>query len=206
LIESVRWAELGVATIYEAAGQRGLIDLALNQIVPGTKAAGPARTVMCGQGDNLMVHAAIAEARPGDVLVIDMPSVAAVALVGELLATQAAARGVAALIVNAAIRDVEALRALGLPVWARWVRAAAATKQLRGSIDKPMRIGGADLRAGDIVVADADGVVVVPAERQDDILRASEDRERREREAREKYRRGALSYDLLGLRPKDERS
>ena len=100
-------AVLGVATIYEASGRRGLVDIPLTRIVPGSRAAGPARTVRCGADDNLMVHAAVAYARPGDVLVLTMPEPGPTALLGDLIATQAKARGVAAILVDAAVRDVD---------------------------------------------------------------------------------------------------
>ena len=127
-------AALGVATVYEAAGRVGLVDAHLVQVVPGSRAAGPARTVRCGQDDNLMVHAAVAEAQPGVVLVLTMPEPAPVALVGDLLATQAKVRGVAGLLVDAAVRDVDELRVLGLPIWARYVRVRGAAKNVAGSI------------------------------------------------------------------------
>ena len=100
-------ARLGTATVYEAAGRKGLVDLDLHRIVPGSRAAGPARPILCGQADNLMVHAAIAHANPGDVLVLTMPLPRPVALVGDLLATQAKARGVAGLLIDGSVRDVE---------------------------------------------------------------------------------------------------
>src|SRR5262249_20454433 len=119
-------ARLGSATVYEAAGRRGLVDAPLLQIVPGSRAAGPARTVRCGQGDNLMAHAAMAAVEPGDVLVLTMPVPAPVALVGDLLATQAQVQGAAAVLVDGAVRDVEELRELGLPIWARHVSIRGA--------------------------------------------------------------------------------
>jgi 4-hydroxy-4-methyl-2-oxoglutarate aldolase len=198
-------ARLGSATVYEASGREGLIDIPLVQVLPGSRAAGPARPVRCGQGDNLMVHAAMAHARPGDVLVLTMPEPAPVALVGDLLATQAKAQGVAALLIDASVRDVEELVELGLPIWARWVRVRGADKAVPGTIDEPVTVGGATIRAGDIVVLDADGAVVVAAERTDEVLAASLEREERERVKREKLQGGALSYDLDGLREKVER-
>jgi 4-hydroxy-4-methyl-2-oxoglutarate aldolase len=197
-------AHLGVATVYEAAGREGLIDVDLRQIVPGTRAAGPARPVRCGQGDNLMVHAAVAHANPGDVLVLTMPEPAPVALVGDLLATQAKARGVAALLVDGAVRDAEELVALGLPVWARWIRVRGATKDVPGTLDEPVIVGGQPIDPGDHVVLDADGAVVVAAARVDEVLRAARDREERERVKRAKLQEGALSYDLDGLRARVE--
>jgi 4-hydroxy-4-methyl-2-oxoglutarate aldolase len=194
------FARLGSATVYEASGREGLVDIPLVQVVPGSRVAGPARPVRCGQDDNLMVHAAMAHARPGDVLVLTMPEPAPVALVGDLLATQAKAHGVAGLLIDAAIRDVEELRELGLPIWARWVRIRGADKAVPGTIDEPVIVGGATIRAGDIVVLDADGAAVVAAERIDDVLAASREREEREWVKREKLRSGALSYDLDNLR------
>jgi 4-hydroxy-4-methyl-2-oxoglutarate aldolase len=191
---------LASATVHEAAGRSQVIDLDLVQVVPGSRAAGPARTVRCGQDDNLMVHAAVAEAEPGEVLVLTMPEPRPVALVGELLATQMLGRGVAAVLVDAAVRDVEELRELGLPVWARWVRVRGAEKSTPGTIGEPVVVGGATIRQGDLVVLDADGAVVVERERVDEVLAAAREREQRETEKREKLQAGALSYDLDGLR------
>jgi 4-hydroxy-4-methyl-2-oxoglutarate aldolase len=196
----VALAELGTATVHEAAGRAPVVDVPLIQVVPGSRAAGPARTVRCGQDDNLMVHAAVAEALPGEVLVLTMPEPSPVALVGELIATQAKGRGVAALLVDAAVRDVEELRELGLPVWARFVRVRGAEKQARGAIGEPVEVGGAAIRAGDAVVLDADGAVVVEQERVEAVLAAASDRAAREREKRAKLQAGELSYDLDGLR------
>jgi 4-hydroxy-4-methyl-2-oxoglutarate aldolase len=193
-------AELGSATVHEAAGRSQVVDVPLVQVVHGSRAAGPARTVRCGQGDNLMVHAAIAEAEPGEVLVLTMPEPAPVALVGELLATQARGRGVAALLVDAAVRDLEELRELGLPIWARFVRVRGADKEVPGAIGDPVEVGGATIREGDVVVLDADGAVVVERERVDAVLAAARERAERERVKRAKLQAGALSYDLDGLR------
>jgi 4-hydroxy-4-methyl-2-oxoglutarate aldolase len=193
-------ARLGSATVHEAGGRSAVVDLPLVQIIAGSRAAGPARTVRCGQGDNLMVHAAIAEAEPGEVLVLTMPEPAPIALVGELLATQARGRGVAAVLVDAAVRDVEELRELGLPIWARYVRVRGADKQIVGSIGEPVEVGGATIHQGDAVVLDADGAVVVEGERVAIVLEAARTRAEREVEKRAKLEAGALSYDLDGLR------
>lgn len=193
-------AELGVATVYEASGRRGLVDADLVQVVPGSRVAGPARTAICAAGDNLMVHAAIAHAQPGDVLVLTLPRPEPLALVGDLLGTQAKLRGVAGVLVDAAIRDVDDLRELGLPVWARWVRVRGADKAVPGALDEPVDVAGARIRPGDAVVLDADGAVVVERERLDEVLEASRGRAERERVKREKLRNGAVSYDLDGLR------
>jgi 4-hydroxy-4-methyl-2-oxoglutarate aldolase len=193
-------AELGSATVHEAAGRCQVVDIDLVQVIPGSRAAGPARTVRCGQDDNLMVHAAVAEAEPDEVLVLTMPEPRPVALVGDLLATQAKGRGVAALLVDAAVRDVEELRGLGLPVWARYVRVRGADKKVPGSIGEPVEVGGATIRQGDVVVLDADGAVVVEQERLDEVLAAAHDRAAKEVDKRAKLQAGALSYDLDGLR------
>jgi 4-hydroxy-4-methyl-2-oxoglutarate aldolase len=193
-------AALGTATVHEAAGRAPLVDVPLIQVLPGSRAAGPARTVRCGQDDNLMVHAAVAEARPGEVLVLTMPEPAPVALVGELLATQAKVRGVAALLVDAAVRDLDELRDLGLPIWARHVRVRGAGKRVPGTIGEAVRIGGATIRQGDAVVLDADGAVVVERERIEEVLAAARGRAEYERAKRAKLQAGALSYDLDGLR------
>jgi 4-hydroxy-4-methyl-2-oxoglutarate aldolase len=152
-----------------------------------------------------MVHAAVAEAEPGEVLVLTMPEPRAVALVGELLATQAQGRGVAALLVDAAVRDVEELRELGLPIWARFVRVRGAEKKTPGTIGEPVTVGGAGIRQGDVVVLDADGAAVVPQERVGEVLVAARERAEREVEKRAKLKAGALSYDLDGLRQLVER-
>ena len=191
---------LGTATVYEAAGREGMVDVTFEQVIPGSRAAGPARTVRCGQGDNLMVHAVMDRVEPGDVLVLTMPEPQPVALVGELLATQAERRGAAAVLVDASVRDVEELRELGLPVWARWVRVRGADKRAVGSIDDAVEVGGVEIRPGDAVVLDADGVVVVSQERLETVLADARDRAEREHAKREQLSAGSLSYDLDGLR------
>jgi 4-hydroxy-4-methyl-2-oxoglutarate aldolase len=193
-------AELGVATIHEAAGRVGIIDLALTQVVPGSRVAGPARIALCAAGDNSMVHAAIAHADPGDVLVLTSAAPAPVALVGELLATQAQVRGIAAILVDGAVRDLDELATIGLPVWARFVRAQGATKGEKGSLDVPVIVGGAEIRPGDLVVLDCDGAMALPAERVDEVLPLARERAERERAMRERYAAGELSYELNGLR------
>jgi len=193
-------AGLGSATVYEAAGRRGLVDASFVPAVPGSRAAGPARTVRCGQDDNLMVHAVMERVEPGDVLVLTMPEPAAVALVGELLITQAAHRSAAAVLVDAAMRDVDELATIGLPVWARWVRIRGATKTERGAIDEPVEVGGCTIEPGDAVVLDADGVAVVPRARIEEVRAASRARADKEIVKRAALEAGGLSYDLDGLR------
>ena len=166
----VELARLGTATVHEAAGRAAVVDAPLHQVVPRSRAAGPARTVRCGQDDKLMVHAAVAEAEPGEVLVLTMPEPRPVALVGELLATQAKVAGVAAQLVDAAVRDLDELRELGLTIWARFVRVSGAEKRVPGAFGEPVEVAGARIRQGDVVVLDADGAVVVERERAKEVL------------------------------------
>lgn len=197
-------AALGSATVYEAGGRGGFVDADLVQVVPESRAAGPARTVLCGQDDNLMVHAVMAEAQPGEVIVVTMPEPRPVALVGELLATQARARGAAAMLIDASVRDVDELAELGLPIWARWVRVHGAGKDVPGSIGEPVTVGGARISPGDAVVLDADGAAVVERDRLEKVLAAARDRAERERDKREQLQSGALSFELDGLRERLE--
>lgn len=197
-------AALGVATVYEAAGQRGLLDGSFIQIVPGSRVAGPARIAVCGPGDNRAVHEVMTRAEPGDVLVLSTEGSAPVALVGELLSTQAKAHGVAGVLVAGAARDVDQIRKLGLPVWARHVHAGAATKRHRGEIDVPVDIGGVTIEPGDVVVLDADGAVVVPKKRLEEVKAAALERQRRERELLQLFAAGEVSYDLAGMRAEGE--
>jgi 4-hydroxy-4-methyl-2-oxoglutarate aldolase len=193
-------ARLGVATVHEAAGRSGVIGFPLTQIVPGSRAAGPARTALCRPGDNSMVHALIAHANPGDVLVLTSDEPAPFGLVGELLATQAKVHGVAALLVDSAVRDIEELAEIGLPIWTRWVRAQGATKGEIGQIDVPVVVGGVPIAPGDLVVLDADGACAIPQDQVDEVLVKAAEREQRERAMRERYLAGELSYDINGLR------
>jgi 4-hydroxy-4-methyl-2-oxoglutarate aldolase len=143
-------------------------------------------------------------AQPGDVLVLTMPEPRPVALVGELLVTQARERGLAALLVDAAVRDAEDLRELGLPIWARWIRVRGATKTEVGALDEPVEVGGQEIRPGDQLVLDADGAVVVRRERVDEVLAAARERADYERDKRARLEAGALSYDLDDLRARVE--
>jgi 4-hydroxy-4-methyl-2-oxoglutarate aldolase len=198
--ELTRLGALGVATAYEAGGREGLLDLPLTQLLPGSRAAGPARIALCGQDDNLMVHAIIERIQPGDVLILTMPEPSAVALLGELLATQVQVRGAAAILVDGAIRDFEELVRLGLPIWTRYIRVRGATKTRLGQLDVPVTVGGTRIAPGDIVVLDADGGVCLNRERAALVLKAAEDRAERETRLRDKLAAGEMSYDLHGLR------
>ncbi len=195
-----RLPELGVATVYEAAGREGLIDVPLIQLLPSSRVAGPARTVLCGQDDNLMVHAVIEQIQPGEVLVLSMPESASVALIGELLATQVKVRKAAGILVDAAVRDVDELVELGLPIWARFIRVKGATKTKVGELNVPVTVGGTKISPADILVLDTDGGVCVKRERIDEVLQASEARFDKETHMRNKLLAGEISYDIHGLR------
>jgi 4-hydroxy-4-methyl-2-oxoglutarate aldolase len=197
-------ARLGSATVFEASGREGLIDLDLHQVIPGSRAAGPARTVRCAQDDILMVHAAMDRVEHGDVLVLTMPEPRPVALLGELLATQARGRGAAAVLIDAAVRDTEELRELGIPVWARWIRVQGADRAEVGEIDVPVEVGSAAISPGDAVVLDADGAVVVASGRLDEVAQASRERAENEDTKRARFEAGELSYDMYGLRERVE--
>lgn len=202
----IRLSELGVATVYEASGREGLIDIPLVQLIPNSRVAGPARTALCGQDDNLMVHAVIEEIQPGEVLVLSMPEPAPVALVGELLATQVKVRGAAGILVDASVRDVRELVELGLPIWSHFVRVRGATKTRIGELNTTVTVGGTKIASRDIVVLDADGAVCVKRERVDEVLKACEERLEKEDALRKKLMAGQISYDLHGLRDYVERS
>ena len=194
------FSRYGVCTVYEARGRRGLIDAPLIQLLPGTRAAGPARTVRCGQDDHLMVHAVMDQLQPGDILVLTMPEPRPVALMGDLMVFQARHRQVAGILVDAAIRDVDEIRALGVPIWTRYICARAAGKNIVGSIGDPVTVGGSEIRQGDIVVLDGDGAVVVPSVDAAQVLAACGEREARDAAILRQLEQGALTYDLHGLR------
>ena len=193
-------ARLGVATVHEAAGRTGIIDIPLTQVVAGSRVAGPARIALCAAGDNSMVHAVIAHAQRGDVLVLTSTEPGPIALVGELLATQAQRQGVAGILVDGAVRDLDELAAIGLPIWARFVRATGATKGTVGRLDVRVAIGGTEINPGDLVVMDCDGALALPSAQVDGVLPLAVERAERERVMRERYAAGELSYDLNGLR------
>ncbi len=204
--ELKRLSELGVATVYEASGREGLINAPLIQLLPNSRVAGPARTALCGQDDNLMVHAVIEQIQPGEVLVLSMPEATPVALIGELLATQVKVKQAAAILVDAAVRDVNELIELGLPIWTRFIRVKGATKTKVGKLNTNVTVGGMQISSGDIIVLDVDGGVCVKHERAEEVLKASEARLIKETTLRQKLLAGEISYDLHGLRDYVERS
>ncbi|MCA9960414.1 MAG: 4-carboxy-4-hydroxy-2-oxoadipate aldolase/oxaloacetate decarboxylase [Chloroflexota bacterium] len=195
-----RLAEIGTATVYEASGRQGLIDLPLIQVVRGSRVAGKARTVLCGQGDNVMVHACIEHIQPGEIVVLAQPESQAVALIGDLLVTQMAAAGAAGVLSNGSVRDLETLVEMALPIWTQFVRVRGATKTEIGRLNIPVGMGGNIIYPGDIVVMDADGAITVRPSRLDEILEKAEARAAKEAQMRERYKNGERSYDLRGWR------
>ena len=195
-----RLTELGTATVYEASGREGLIDMPLHQILPGSRVAGPACTVQMGQDDNIMAHACIEHIRPGEIVVLAMPEANATALIGDLLVTQMQVAGAAGVILNGALRDVEECRALGLPIWSAFIRVRGMTKKRVGQINVPVIMGGAKINAGDIVLMDTDGAVSIQAERLDEVLAAAEARFADEEEKRARFLAGERSFDSGDLR------
>lgn len=194
----------GAATVYEARGRNGLIDVDLIQLVPGSKVAGPARTVLCAQDDNRGVHELCAHIQPGDIAVLTMPEARPIALIGDLLVTQLQLAGAAGILCDASIRDVDELREMGIPIWSRWIRAHGASKSRRGEVGATVEIGGAAIASGDILVLDADGAAVVPAGEVDAAVELVRAREAKEAALRERWRAGEQSYDAYGFRAEDE--
>lgn len=194
-----RLRHLGVATLYEAAGRRGLVDIELQRIVPGSSASGPARTVFCGPGGNRAVHGVMERILPGEVLVLAVDQAVPVALVGELLDLQAQRAGAAGILVDGAVRDLDRLREIGLPVWARWIRARGAGKEEDSTLDAPVVVGGARICTGDAIVLDGDGAVVIPAAAVGEVTAAAETREARERVTRGRIAAGEFTYDIYRL-------
>jgi 4-hydroxy-4-methyl-2-oxoglutarate aldolase len=197
-------AEAGVATVYEAYGRRGLLDVDLIPLTTGRSVAGPVRIALCGQDDNRAVHEVMAHVQPGEILVLTMPRPAPVALFGDLLATQAVTAGVAGVLVNAAVRDSADLAKLSMPVWTRWRRSTGATKDLRGKIDVPVQIGGTRIEPGDVLVLDDDGATAIAKSDVDSAIEAVRQRIAKEDGLRKRWAAGELSYDAYGMRAEDE--
>ena len=199
-----RLVELGTSTVYEASGREGIIDLPLHQLVQGSRVGGRARTVLCGQGDNVMIHACVEHIQPGEVLVIAQPESKPQALLGDMLVTQIEYAGAVGIILNGAMRDVDELREIGLPIWAEFIRMRGPTKDKPGLLNVPVTMGDNIIHPGDIVIMDGDGAMTVRPSRLDEVLEKSEARAAKEAEEVVKYKQGVRSYDGRGWRERVE--
>jgi 4-hydroxy-4-methyl-2-oxoglutarate aldolase len=195
-----RLAQFGVATIHEAMGRTGLLDPRLRPIQTGVRVAGTAVTVECPPGDNLMIHAAVEQCRPGDLLVVTTTSESTDGFVGELLATSVQSRGVRGLITTTGVRDTEELRSMSFPVWSAAVSAQGTVKATAGSVNVPVAIGRTVVRPGDVVVADDDGIVLVPRHDTANAIKAATARVAKEEQTRTALGAGELGLDRYGLR------
>lgn len=195
------FAAAGSATVHEAIGRRGFAGADLRPIQQDRRLAGSAVTVSCHAGDNLMIHAAVECCQAGDVLVVTNTSPSSHGMFGELIATSLMTRGVPALIIDAGVRDTAELRAMGFAVWSRHVSCEGTVKASPGSVNVPVVLGQVVVHPGDVVVADDDGVVVVPRRQAEWALEQSRAREAKEAASRARYAAGELSLDVNGLRP-----
>jgi 4-hydroxy-4-methyl-2-oxoglutarate aldolase len=194
-----RFLEFDPATLYEAAGRRGMVDPAIRPAWPGAKVCGVALTVEAAPGDNLMLHQAVAAATPGAVLVVNAGGFVRAGAWGEILTVAAQARGIAGLVIDGAVRDIEAITRLGFPVFSRGLAIGACSKERFGTLGQPLIFGGVAVRAGDVVFGDGDGLVVIESERADEVYAAACRRRDFEAGLIQELRAGKTTLELLRL-------